>query len=304
MKILVIGASKFIGSHLIDRLLKNNYSEKVYCTFFSNNYSNQYNDNKLIFQKCDVRDFDNLKLNVLNSDADIIVYMASTRYYPAPLNLSDHQRINVNGIKNLIKICDEMKKVPRIIFINSGVSSFRTNKNEKGDNNYISSKQNASELFKLSKSKNNIIGTQVNLYTPYGPRDYKYRLIQSAVIDLLNNKNPILNNPNSLRDFIYIDDVIDILEKVILTNSNIESVDVGNSNPISTLKIIEEIYKVMNINRPVDINQSDNIEDITYMKADLNTANNLLNWSPKINLEKGIYNTVEWTKKNYKNYYE
>ena len=121
---------------------------------------------------------------------------------------------------------------------------------------------------------------------------------------IFTNTNPILNNPNSLRDFIYIDDVIDILEKVILTNSNIESVDVGNSNPISTLKIIEEIYKVMNINRPVDINQSDNIEDITYMKADLNTANNLLNWSPKINLEKGIYNTVEWTKKNYKNYYE
>ena len=120
----------------------------------------------------------------------------------------------------------------------------------------------------------------------------------------MNNKNPILNNPNSLRDFIYIDDVIDILEKVILTNINIESLDVGSSNPISTLKIIEEIYKVMNINRPVDINQSDNIEDITYMKADLNTANKLLNWSPKINLEKGIYNTVEWTKKNYKNYYE
>ena len=85
---------------------------------------------------------------------------------------------------------------------------------------------------------------------------------------------------------------------------NIESLDVGSSNPTSTLKIIEEIYKVMNINRPVDINQSDNIEDITYMKADLNTANKLLNWSPKINLEKGIYNTVEWTKKNYKNYYE
>tara|TARA_Y100000996_G_scaffold355488_1_gene296039 strand:- start:215 stop:1117 length:903 start_codon:yes stop_codon:yes gene_type:complete len=300
MKILVIGASKFIGSHLIDRLLKNNYSEKVYCTFFSNNYSNQYNDNKLVFQKCDVRDFDNLKLNVLNSDADIIVYMASTRYYPAPLNLSDHQRINVNGIKNLIKICDEMKKVPRIIFINSGASNLNLNKNEKVDN-YISSKQKASELFKLS---NNINGSQVNLYTPYGPRDYKYRLIQSTVIDLLNNKNPILNNPNSLRDFIYIDDVIDVLEKVILNKNNIESLDIGNSSPVSTLKIMEEIYKVMNINKPIYINQSKGIEDITYMKADLNNANELLNWSPKINLEKGIYNTVEWTKKNYKNYYE
>ncbi len=301
MRILVIGASKFIGSHLIDRLLKNNNLEEIFCTFFSNNYSNQYKDNKLIFQKCDVRDFNNLKLNILNSDADIIVYMASTRYFPAPLNISDHKKINVEGIQNLIKICHETKKTPRIIFINSGVSNLNANKNKQGEENYISSKQSASELFKLS---NNIIGTQVNLYTPYGPRDYRYRLIQSSVIDLLNNKNPILNNPNSLRDFIYIDDVIDVLEKVILTSSNIESIDVGNSNPVSTLKIMEEIYKVMNINRPININQSGSIEDITYMKADLNTTNKLLNWSPKINLEKGIYNTVEWIKKNYKNYYE
>ena len=77
-----------------------------------------------------------------------------------------------------------------------------------------------------------------------------------------------------------------------------------SSSPVSTLKIMEEIYKVMNINKPIYINQSKGIEDITYMKADLNNANELLNWSPKINLEKGIYNTVEWTKKNYKNYYE
>ena len=46
--------------------------------------------------------------------------MASTRYYPAPLDKKDHQKINVDGIQNLIKICNETKKAPRIIFINSG----------------------------------------------------------------------------------------------------------------------------------------------------------------------------------------
>ena len=53
MKILIVGASRFIGSHLIDRLLINNNLEKIFCTFFSNNYSSQYKNNKLIFQKCD-----------------------------------------------------------------------------------------------------------------------------------------------------------------------------------------------------------------------------------------------------------
>ena len=40
------------------------------------------------------------------------------------------------------------------------------------------------------------------------------------------------------------------------------------------------------------------------MKADLSVAKEKFNWSPKIDLKDGIFSTVEWIKKNYKNYYE
>jgi len=71
--------------------------------------------------------------------------------------------------------------------------------------------------------KKNIKGTEINLFTPYGPYDYKYRLVQSSVIDLIKGKHPVIKNPNSQRDFIYINDVIEIMEKVIFSNQKIYS---------------------------------------------------------------------------------
>ena len=67
------------------------------------------------------------------------------------------------------------------------------------ENNF---KKNSSEIFHNAINNNEISGTEINLFTPYGPRDYKYRLIQSSVIDLLNGKHPLIKNPNSVRDFI------------------------------------------------------------------------------------------------------
>ena len=83
---------------------------------------------------------------------------------------------------------------------------------------YIFSKKKSSEIFQNAIKNKNIKGTEINIFTPYGPMDYKYRLIQSSVIDLLNGKHPLIKNPNSVRDFIYIDDVIDIIEKIILSH--------------------------------------------------------------------------------------
>ena len=225
MNILLIGSSKFIGSHLLDRLVLKNEIEKIFCTYFSNNQSKRYKDKKLTFAKCDVRKLLNVKKNLIESDADIIIYMASTRYFPSPTDINDHLDININGIRNLIESCKIIKK------------------------------------------------------------------------------NPKIKNPYSQRDLIYIDDVIDIIEKVTFSNQKIYSIDVGSSNPLSTLDIIKEIYKVMSVKKQIQVGKIENKEDITYMKADLSVAKSKFNWSPKTDLKEGLSSTIEWIKGNM-NYYD
>ena len=304
MNILLIGASKFIGSHLLDRLIGNDEIKKVTYTYFSQNYFEHHKERKISYSKCDVTDPNNITDNIFNAKAEIIVYMASSRYFPEPKDRNDHANININGMKNLVKSCKEYKKNSKVIFLNSGASKLNLENKQFDYGSYAKSKKSASEIFNSSKNKGDINGTELNLYTPYGPKDYSYRLIQSSVIEILNGRLPKLNNPNSHRDFIYIDDVIDVLEKVILSRKNFESIDVGTSKSTSNQDVLKEIYKVMNIEKNINLSKKINTEQITHMKADLAVAKNLLNWEPKTDIKNGIYNTVNWIKENYKNYYE
>ena len=94
------------------------------------------------------------------------------------------------------------------------------------------------------------------------------------------------------------------MEKVIFSNQKIETIDIGSSNPVFILDVIKEIYKIMNIKEEINIQENSSEEEISFMKADLSIAREKFNWHPKTNLIKGLSNTVEWIKSNYKNYYE
>ena len=309
MRILIIGASSFIGSHLIQKLEDLNEINQITFTYFSNKYfPGQENNAKLLSLKCDVRNIQDIELVIDKSNPDVIIFMASTRYFPPPLNINDHEDINIKGLKNLIDSLDKLEKKPRLIFANSGAAKL-TKKNMKINNseldNYTLSKIKASKLFNSNKTTKNLNGTEVRLFTPYGPKDHEYRLIQSSVIKIIKGEYPILRNPNSVRDYIYVEDVVDAFIKIIFSNQNYENIiEIGSSNPTSTKAITEKIYSIMDVNREIEIYESSDEEQILYMKADLSDAKEYLDWAPKINLDEGIYNTVKWIKENYKVFYE
>ena len=94
------------------------------------------------------------------------------------------------------------------------------------------------------------------------------------------------------------------MEMVIFSNQKIDSIDVGSSNPILILDVIKKIYKIMNIKEEINILEGSNNEEISFMKANLSVAKERFNWYPKTDLIKGLSNTVEWIKSNYKDYYE
>ena len=100
MNILLIGSSKFIGSHLLNKLMHKNSVEKITCTYLNNNISNNFSSNKLSFRQCDVRYLSEISSIIKEINADIIIYMASSRYFPVPVSSEDHFDINTNGIKN------------------------------------------------------------------------------------------------------------------------------------------------------------------------------------------------------------
>ena len=99
MRLLIVGASGFIGYHLVKKLeeFEQNF-EKIVCSYFSNDYFSNlfmYNDSFSSI-KCDVSDIESVKLTLNESKPDVILFMASTRYFPKPRNSRDHENVNVH----------------------------------------------------------------------------------------------------------------------------------------------------------------------------------------------------------------
>ena len=104
-----------------------------------------------------------------------------------------------------------------------------------------------------------------------------------------------------LRDFIYIDDLIDAIIR-ILKNRNIngEIINIGSGKPVSVKNLILKICKLVKGGKPQFDKISLRKDEIVKLYPHLSKIRKLLNWSSKISLEKGLKKTINYYKKNEK----
>ena len=99
--------------------------------------------------------------------------------------------------------------------------------------------------------------------------------------------------------------MVDALIKIIFLQDKCEKViEIGSSLPTKTRDILKKIYEIMDVNKELKIDSKTNNEEIIYMKANIEIAEKNLAWTPKINIDDGISETVNWIRENYKEYYE
>ena len=207
---------------------------------------------------------------------------------------------------NLINEC---KKYKFNIFINTGSSSeygFKNKAMKESDilvpNSYYSVFKSSSSLYCQYESlKSNIQIVTIRPFHVYGPYERSNRLIPSLIRNMLNDKKVKFVSPKVSRDMIYISDVVNFY--IMLANKKNLKGEIFNlgSGKKTTIKEIYNFlkkitnYKVKNYwgsmkNRYWD--QSIWYSNNSYVKTKLN-------WKPKVGLEKGLLNTVNWYKKFY-----
>ncbi|MDP1574206.1 MAG: GDP-mannose 4,6-dehydratase [Coxiellaceae bacterium] len=134
----------------------------------------------------------------------------------------------------------------------------------------------------------------------YGPHQQLYRIIPRTILYcLLGKKLQLHGGGKSERAFIYGDDVASGIDAVIQTGSLGETYHFSAGNVISIKKLVEIICKKMNVNfnELVEMSADRPGKDALYsMKTDKAEAH--LKWSPKISLENGIQNTINWLQSN------
>lgn len=301
--ILVTGATGFIGSHLIERLLKEENNLIIIKRSFSNinrisNIINQYNDNVVLF------DIDKQKLSEVFNKYEIegIFHLAAS--YIKDSSTENIKTMTQSNIAFPTELLDLAVRHEVKYFINTGtffeysLDKLPLTETSPIDSlNYYSTTKIAFEdILKFYTKKYNINSSTLKLYTPYGSRDDENKIIPYLIINTLKNQEVNINNPDNRLDIVHVNDIIDAYMNVkdkILSFDDYEVFNIAAEVNYS----INEIYAVIKY----IINQEDYEIDKKSLPIfnDCTKIKNILKWEPKLKIEDGIKLTVDYYKKIY-----
>lgn len=313
MKVVVTGAAGFIGSHLCERLLAEGLAVlgvDSFDDFYDPQVKRRNIDGCLKnknFQliEADIRDSASMDKAISDGD-DIIVHLAAKAgvrpSIAQPLLYAD---VNVNGTTALLEAAKK-HKVSRFIF---GSSSSVYGNNEKvpfsEDDSvdfpispYAATKK-AGEL--ICHTYHHLYGINVTClryFTVYGPRQRPDLAIHKFAKLIEQSKPiPVYGDGSMMRDFTYIDDIIDgtvaAMEKCVGFNIY----NLGHSHPISVNELIAEIEKALG-KKAVKEYLPPQPGDVERTYADITKAAKDLGYNPSTTIQQGLAKFAAWLRQN------
>jgi len=309
-RVLITGATGFIGANLTREFLKFGLEVYIFTRFTSNKWrlSDILKDAK---EYCvDLLDRERLERIILDIKPEIILHTAVYGGYPFQKNVSQVIQTNIMGTVNLVNACS---RVGFDILVNTGSSSEYGLKDKamretdllEPINNYGVSKASAT-LFCQAKAKSERLPiVTLRLFSPYGYYEEPTRLIPSLILACLRGENPKLSSPNPVRDFIFIEDVINAYIKVTeaMEKATGEIFNIGYGKQHSIEQVVSIVTELTG-NKVTTKWQSipnPRIEPNTWV-ADILKAKKILNWQPRCNLKLGLEKTIEWFQENMRLY--
>lgn len=295
MKIIVTGASGFIGTNLVKYLKEQSHHVTAICDYTC--------------EAGDVADYAyytgilGLKRKHIESwNADAIVHLAANNdtLCNDVAQMMDH---NYKSSKRIYKFAKKMK-CSHFIY----TSSMAVYGNEIGKedplNVYASSKLAFDNYMKSSMDKNSMKIIGLRLCNVYGPHEITKGRRMSYLGQIL--RNMIMNKPIKLfeqvdakRDWVYVDDVCDAILKSL--NSNAKGIyNIGSGNTISFIDLFNKLAKVTGYKKKPELIKNKNLESYQSIEHnDIFPATNDFGYKPKYTFDKGIKKYYSEIIKNY-----
>lgn len=315
MKILIIGSNSFAGSDFVDYLLNKKF--KVYGVSRSNEIEEQhlrYKKNK------NLKNFKFYKINLnLNKDINKLIqivkknkiqyicnFAAQGMVAESWINPQDWYNTNIVSNSILIKNLSKIKIKKYLNFstpeVYGNTSSLMKESNIFAPTTPYAISRSAQDFNLLAYFKTyNFPVVFTRAANIYGPHQQSYRIIPKIIISILTKKKiPIHGKGNTLRSFIYMQDVSRVLYKILLDKKNLgQTFHISTNKFINILDLTKLINKLMGVKykNTYHVNERDG-KDLKYT---LNSSKirKKYSWSEKTNLEDGIINTIKWVKNNF-----
>ena len=304
-KITICGATGFVGSNLVRKLSKR---YKIYAIY---NKKKPFHLKNVKWIKADLRIYkDCIKVTSLSS---ILIQAAATTSGSKDIINNPFLHVTDNAIMNsyLLK-ASFVNKIERFIFTSCTVMYHNSNKalteNDVDEKrifkNYFGVGHTKLYIEKMCKFYSEISNTKFtvirhsNLYGPFDKFSLtKGHFIGSSIKKVFLKKNyvEIFGSGNEKRDYLYIDDFLNFVDKLILKQKEkFEIINCTYGKSFKILEILQKIIKLSGKQKKIKKTKGKNIN--VNILVNSYKAKKLLNWKPKVSINEGLNKTIKWYK--------
>tara|TARA_Y100001968_G_scaffold165326_1_gene151313 strand:+ start:238 stop:1242 length:1005 start_codon:yes stop_codon:yes gene_type:complete len=310
--VLVTGGAGFIGSHLIDHIIRKENASKLVVAdnFFLGKISNLLEAKKishnLIIERCDVGDYEEINDLIIKNSIDVVFNLASIPLLSSLARPEWSIKKNIDMTINICRILREEKFTTLVQYSSS--EALGTVRNFPMGNDHPSFPETPYAASKLATdhialSYFNTFDFDVRIIRPfnqYGPRQNSHKfaaLIPILIKRMLNNEEIYISGDGlQTRDFIFVKDTVDATIEILKNpKASGKIIHIGSGKEKTILSITKNVASLMDYKKEFKFIK-DRIGDVKRHCAEVNEAKELIGWEPKTTFKDGIEETVEWYK--------
>lgn len=289
-KILITGATGFIGKHLAEAISKK-FGIKVHGLSLDGEIESDYAD----LQVVDLRDFDQTRKAIEEISPDIVFHLAGCTGKTS----KDFKGSNVEGTENLLK---SLVNIDYDLFVFTSTSEVYGSseapfKEEEVNpvTEYARTKFEAEEICRRHiKNGKPIVISRLGLV--YGPGQQESFFIPGLIKASLEKDSFDTTLGEQTRDFVYVDDVISAFMRMPFSVEAVgQTINISSGDAISLRRVVEKIKKTLDSKIKINFGAIPYREnEIFKYQLNIERAKKLLNWQPEVDLDEGLNKTIAW----------
>ena len=301
-KVLVVGGGGFIGTALSKTL--NTEGARVISLVNSDTKKRESLPNVTTIT-ADIREHTSLKKALANYSFDYVFnlggYIDHSPYLEGGRNVVD---VHYTGMLNLLNqvFTPSLKK-----FVQVGSSDEYGNRPSPQSENlrevpispYSAAKAGATHLIQALSRTEGFPGVVVRLFLVYGPGQSDKRFLPQVIKGCLEGRTFPTSAGEQLRDFCYIEDVVDgLLLSAFKPEAVGRVINIASGRPVSIISVIEKVVELVGSGQPDFGSYPYRTCENMKLYADISVAKSLLDWKPKTTLEEGLKKTVDYYRRS------
>ena len=296
-KVLITGGSGFIGSHVVDKFIANNYEVVVVDNLVTGNYKN-IDGKKITFVNEDIRNIKKLEEIFVNNKISHVIHMAAQVSVSASVeNIKYDAEENIIALINILELSKKYR-IKKVLFSSTAavygipeeVPSKESNKTSPLSP-YGLSKLVGEEYLKMYSKLFGVNYVILRYANVYGPRQSAHG--EAGVVSIFNDKIKensdifIEGDGNQTRDFVYVKDVANANYLCTVEDVKNEILNVSTNTEISIVNLFNTMKKYSGYEKEAH-HKEERIGDIRHSKLDNSKLKSLTSWEPKFDLENGL----------------